>query len=135
MLDLEAIKTRRAGVVAILGPEPWAIERGETEEQDEHGDTTGDTLPIALIGPTGASYEGPSPVLQLVGFHDWFDAVAEFHAHAPKDVDALVAEVERLRAALVQVWDQTHLRLEDAHAQAERVWRIADAALSAKQTP
>jgi hypothetical protein len=109
MLDLELIKARRDAVIAHLGPDVWEIERGYTEEVNEDGEETGYSIPIALIGPLGGSYIGPSPILQLVGFESWFEPVAEFHSNAPADIDALVKEVEELRFHVFQLSERSVL--------------------------
>lgn len=98
-LDLEPIKAR----IARATPGPWRVKEADprrihrgTVQVEEHGRVI-ETVAECYCG----GYEGH-------GLHN-----AELVANAPTDLDALVAEVERLRAqraldnaALARAWDE-----------------------------
>ncbi len=80
-MDLDAIKARAAAAT----PGPWYVERG-----GEHGDPFW-AIAAILRDPYGDNSLSCGSDRE----------VAEFIAHARTDVPALVAEVERLEAALL----------------------------------
>jgi hypothetical protein len=79
MLDLDAIKTRWAG-------KRWTYERGPRPNNGTH--------PVAMLhaGTFGKS-------IALEDASDAEHGTLELASHAPADVQALLEEVERLRAA------------------------------------
>lgn len=105
MFDLDAIKRRRAAIT----PAPWEKAYGGTTDANPRSRTHGrfivteffvrrpdDDTAIAadIIDPdTSEPHEGN----------------AEFIAHAPTDIDALIAEVERLRLAVAYYTDATYV--------------------------
>lgn len=75
-LDLEPIKKRRAAI----GRGNWSAQKSPA------------TLPSSHMLFLGRS--------EAVFFHGWrHEEVTRFIAHAPADIDALIAEVERGRSA------------------------------------
>lgn len=78
MLDLQLIKAR----LAAATPGPWKVEPAESAE----GSFIATMGPIFIMPPTQ----------HLARYADDADLIA----HAPTDIAALVAEVERLRAAI-----------------------------------
>jgi len=93
---LDEVKARRAAIT----PPPWwdspvlaapgthTIRGGPGDFRGFDGSLPGDTRPVARIAP--APFEDG-------GYATNHDADADFIAHAPADVERLIAEVERLR--------------------------------------
>lgn len=80
MVDLDAVRARRDAA----SPGPWSLD-GDTIH-DAHGQ------PVALTGRSAFPARDPQP---------WHRGDAQFITHARGDVDALLTEVDRLRAAVV----------------------------------
>lgn len=92
MIDLDAIKARRAALPSL----PW--ETGTVRPSD-----------IPYVGARlttevySASQEVADPFLVLADCAD--EGIATFVANAPADIDALLAEVKRLRGTLLLMRD------------------------------
>ena len=92
-LDLDAIKAR----LAAATPGPWAI----WHDLDHQGFTTvGDADSYAEILANGECEES-NPTA-----HVYVEEDANLIAHAPADLAALVAEVERLEQEKAEAWDE-----------------------------
>lgn len=108
-LDLEPIKARRAAST----PAPW-----RRAAKDEPGDLGGNhaiVSAVAVVLNRRLDEDGPMWIAEpVVGYFSGYaienEADADLIAHAPADIDALTAEVERLREAVWIGLDQLKWR-------------------------
>lgn len=104
MLDLQPIKAR----LAAATPGPWEVESSETVD----GSFIANMGPIMIV----PYFQGMAPMM----------ADADLIAHAPTDLAALVAEVERLRTAITE--HERLLRRGDHYGPADvDLWAVLDA--------
>ena len=105
-MDLQAIEAR---LEAAPEPEKWQVEEGWEGYRVFYKDDGPGDLPIAE---------------EICQGTDSGEALAEFIAHAPEDIAALVTEVERLRATVIVEQNRRQPWVKLAHQNSQEVKRL-----------